>query len=296
VIDVLINKAGGAAKAAGDNLADTVLSAFAKAGSAARVTLLDGAAMESELRERARHSRRLVVAGGDGTISCAAGVLAGSEVELAILPLGTLNHLARDAGIPSDLHEAAALALSGKARRVDTAQVGQRTFINNASIGIYPELVRSREDLQDRGLPKPVAAVPAAWAALTKAHDLRLSIDTGAGPQPLVTPLLFVGNGEYSIERGTVGRRAALDGGRLGVMAVRHRSRLALVWFALRTMLGKSNPATDFVVIDACESLRVEAVHGHRDVALDGEVQDMALPLAFTLRPRSLSLVMPEAG
>jgi diacylglycerol kinase family enzyme len=297
VIEVLINKAGGAAKAAGDDLRARVRSAFEEAGAPANVTLLAGAELEPALRERARHARRLVVAGGDGTISCAAGVLAGSDVELAILPLGTLNHLARDAGIPSDLHEAAALAVSGAARRIDTAQAGERTFINNASIGIYPALVRSREDLQHRGLPKPLAALPAAWAALTKAHDLRLTIDTGAGRQRLVTPLLFIGNGEYSIERGSVGQRASLEDGRLSIMAVRHRPRLALAWLALRTLLGRSNPANDFVALDSCETLRVEAAPAELDIATDGEVNRVTPPLTFTVRPLSLNLVMPrQAG
>jgi diacylglycerol kinase family enzyme len=296
VIEVLINKAGGAAKAAGDDLPARVRAAFGQAGAEARVTLLDGAELEPALRERANDACRLVVAGGDGTISCAAGVLAGSDVELAILPLGTLNHLARDAGIPADLDKAAALAVSGTARRIDTGRVGERTFINNASIGIYPALVRSREDLQDRGVPKPLAAIPAAWAALTKAHDLRLAIDTDAGIRRLVTPLLFIGNGEYSIERGSVGCRATLDDGRLSIMAVRHRPRLALAWMALRTVLGRSDPADDFVALDACESVRVEAPTAALEIALDGEVQRMNMPLSFAVRPRSLSLVMPEAA
>lgn len=294
-MDVLINKAGGAASAAGDRLPAEVQRAFADAGVTARIALLDGGALADAVRERAGKSRRLVVGGGDGTVSSAAGALAGSDAELAVLPLGTLNHLARDAGIPTDLKAAAALAIHGHARRIDTARVGRRTFINNASIGIYPAMVRSRDRLQERGLPKPVAAIPAAWAALTRAHDLRLMIDTGTGGQRLVTPLLFVGNGEYSIERGSLGCRASLDDGRLGIMAVRHRPRLALAWFALRSLFGASDPSRDFDALTTCASFQVSAAEPEINVALDGEVERMALPLTFTVRPRSLRLVMPGA-
>lgn len=292
-VKVLINTAGGGARAAGADLAGRVAAAFRAAGADAELMLLDGGAMAGAVRALAASETRLVVAGGDGTISCAAGVLAGSEVELAVLPLGTLNHLARDAGIPADLPRAAHLAVNGAARPVDTVTVGEHTFVNNASIGLYPRMVRTRDRLQDRGWSKRAAALPAAWAALTGARDLRLAIDGGAGPQMLVTPLLFVGNNRYSLESGSVGRRSTLDGGDLGVLAVRHRPRLALAWFALRAIFGRSDHAADFETITTCRSLRVSAAQPHCDVALDGEVQPLPLPLEFTIRPGSLRLVAP---
>ncbi|MBU6266726.1 MAG: hypothetical protein KGN34_04235 [Sphingomonadales bacterium] len=292
-IDVLINRSGGAAKAAGDALAGQVSAAFAAAGAAANVLLLEGGDMADAVRDHAGRAQRLVVAGGDGTVSCAAGVLAGGETELAILPLGTLNHLARDAGIPADLGEAAAAAVHGQVRAIDTVQVGGHCFVNNASIGLYPRMVRTRAALQEHGLAKWVAAVPAAWAALTRQHDLRLEIDHGDGPQPLVTPQLFVGNNRYRLDAGRVGQRDALDAGRLCLLAVRHRSRPALVWFALRAALGRADPASDFVAIADGDRLVVKAAPPELAIALDGEVQRAALPLEFTVRPRSLKLVVP---
>jgi len=294
MIKVLINKAGGAAKAAGATIDDQVRAAFLAAGATADIMLLDGSEMAGAIRELAGQHERLVVAGGDGTVSCAAGVLAGTQTELAILPLGTLNHLARDAGIPEDLNQAAAVAINGAVRPIDTVQVGDRTYVNNASIGIYPRMVRSRETLQDQGWSKRTAALPAAWAALTKAHDLQLEVDTGDGPQPLVTPLLFVGNNRYSLESGSVGQREALDQAELCVFAVRHRPRLALAWFALRTLFGRSDHTSDFVAIAACDALKVRSPRPALDVALDGEVQRISMPLEFVVRPKSLRLVAPS--
>lgn len=295
-LTVLINRSGGAARSAGDALSGQVRSAFSEQGETVDIVLLDGAEMASAIRDRSSRERRLIVAGGDGTISCAAGVLAGTDTELAILPLGTLNHLARDAGIPSDLAAAAALAVHGTAHRIDTGRVGTRCFVNNASIGIYPAMVKERESLQEQGQSKRRASLPAAWRAFSGSRDMHLRIDTGHGPRPLVTPILFIGNNRYEVTAGSVGRRASLDKGELCVFSVRQqRRRLALAWFALRALFGRSDRARDFVAEASCTEIRVAGDYRELDIALDGEVDRLPLPLQFTIWPKSLNLVMDPA-
>ena len=186
------------------------------------------------------------------------------------------------------------MAVHGRVTKVDTVKVGDQSFINNASLGIYPVMVRSRATLEKEGLSKRVSALPAAWAALTKAHDLQLEVDTGQGPRPLVTPLLFVGNNGYSLDGGSVGKRVSLDSGELCVFAVRHRTRLALIWFAMRTVVGKSSPAQDFAVIGSCTTLRLSAARTQLQVAIDGEVNQMSVPLEFRIQPRSLNVVVDQ--
>ena len=115
-------------------------------GSTAGIELVEGG--DAELRCRAiaeRGDPLLIVGGGDGTISAAAGALAGTGTALGILPLGTLNHFARDLGIPLDLDEAALTIARGKERRVDVAEMNGRTFINNSAVGLYPLMVIDRE-------------------------------------------------------------------------------------------------------------------------------------------------------
>ncbi|MEA2933393.1 MAG: hypothetical protein QOD74_39, partial [Variibacter sp.] len=100
----------------------------------------------------------VVVGGGDGSIRTVASVFAGTDVPLGVLPLGTLNHFAKDLGIPTDPQAAAEVIAAGKTRNVDTAQVNGLTFVNNSSIGIYPYLVIDRERRQARhGYSKWVA-------------------------------------------------------------------------------------------------------------------------------------------
>ncbi|MGB6195357.1 MAG: diacylglycerol kinase family protein, partial [Methyloceanibacter sp.] len=89
-------------------------------------------------RARSAEIDAVVVGGGDGSIRTVAGVLAQTGVPLGILPLGTLNHFAKDLGIPLHLKEAAEVIAKGEKRTVDLAEVNGETFINNSSIGIYP--------------------------------------------------------------------------------------------------------------------------------------------------------------
>lgn len=96
----------------------------------------------------------VVAGGGDGTISTVASVLAGTDAVLGVLPLGTLNHFAKDLGLPLDLNEAVATIIEGHVAQVDIGELNGRTFINNSSLGLYPKLVSHRDAHQRLGRSK----------------------------------------------------------------------------------------------------------------------------------------------
>lgn len=287
---VIVNRAGGSAAAAGDALQAQLAAAFPGAD----IRLLEAAEVPDAVRAAVESGARVVVGGGDGTMGCAAQALAdrpGSEV--ALLPLGTLNHLARDLGIPAELDAAAALALGGRPSPVDVAVVNGHRFVNNASIGLYPFMVRRRDDARERhGLPKWLATLPAAWTALSRLPHHRLRIDMGQGARPLVTSMLFVGNNLYALEAGSVGTRASLHDGKLSVFAVSHRTRVGLLWFALRAALGRADRKTDFIAIGEPETLTVSGGRSI-EIALDGEVLRLASPLRFHVERGALAVVAP---
>ena len=107
---------------------------------------------------------RVLVAGGDGTANAVAGALVGSAVTLGILPLGTLNHLAKDLGIPLTLEEAIDTAVHGEELLIDVGMVNGRAFLNNSSLGIYPHLVRHRDrQRQHPGWSRGISGLRAAW-------------------------------------------------------------------------------------------------------------------------------------
>ena len=153
----------------------------------------------------------LIVGGGDGTISAAASALVGTETRLGILPLGTLNHFARDLGIPADLDEAAELIAARQERRVDVGEMNGRIFINNSAIGLYPLMVVDR-DLQRRrlGRSKRLAMIVASLRTLMRFNHQRLTLTVNEEQARVDTPLLFVGNNDYRVDIGAPGQRESL--------------------------------------------------------------------------------------
>ena len=147
----------------------------AERGQEARVLLSAHGAELPALAAEARAAGGVVVAGGgDGTIAAVAAALVDTDVTLGVLPLGTLNHFAKDLGIPLDLEAAVRTLFAGNVARVDVGEVNGRIFLNNSSIGFYPQIVRERERLQRHGTGKWVAVARAAAADLPAlAHPRR---------------------------------------------------------------------------------------------------------------------------
>ena len=290
---VVVNRGGGAASRAGGALVEQIEAAFATAGLTAEVHVVDGAEL-TETITRLASKGAVAIGGGDGTQGCAAAILSKAGATHGVLPLGTRNNLARQLGIPLDLESAVKVIADGHSKKIDLSDVNGRTFINNASIGLYPRMVEIREGVQQRGLPKWLAKLPAAWTVLKNLTHRRYRLILDDAAQPVVTPLLFVGNNVYSLDPGKVGTRDALDDGKLSVFAVAKITRLGLVGFALRTLIGKSDAERDFAAIGTCKTLTVKTRRNHISIALDGEVMKLATPLKFMIRPTALEILVPR--
>ena len=123
----------------------------------------------------------IVAGGGDGTINQVASRLLDSEVSLGVLPMGTLNHFAKDMGIPLELDQAIAVIATSRARLIDVGEVNGRLFLNNSSIGLYPDVVHEREHQQQRlGRGKWLAFGSACVSALRRFPFLRVRLTTMA--------------------------------------------------------------------------------------------------------------------
>lgn len=134
--------------------------------------------------------------------------------------------------------------------------------------------------------------VPASWAALSRLRHHRLRIDMGRGEQPVITPLLFVGNNHYSLASGSIGSRDSLSGGKLSVYAVARAGRLALLWLGIRVLIGMVHHERDFQTLGDTVALSVHSPDRVLEIALDGEVQRLKLPLEFGMHPGGLSVVI----
>jgi diacylglycerol kinase family enzyme len=292
-IPVLINRGGGAASRDPD-IGETVAKAFEDAGVDADVELIDGG--ECEVRARAiveRGDALLVVGGGDGTISAAASALVGTETKLGILPLGTLNHFARDLGIPTDLAEAAKLIAGGQNKRVDVAEMNGRIFINNSAIGLYPLMVMDR-DLQRKrlGRSKRLAMIVASARTLARFGHQRLTLTVNDEKERVDTPLLFVGNNDYRIDLGAAGKRESLDDGQLCVFVMRKKTRRGFIAASVRALFNRTHD-DDMEQIDGVDRLRVASRRSVVAVSLDGEVVVAEPPLDYRIRKRALRVIAP---
>ena len=125
----------------------------------------------SSLAARALSENRhpVVAGGGDGTVSAVAGVLAGTDAAIGVLPMGTLNHFAKDVGIPRHLEVAVRNIFTGQVTNVDVGEVNGRVFVNNSGIGFYPHFVRQREEQEQHGHVKRVAFVLALRSVMNAA-------------------------------------------------------------------------------------------------------------------------------
>ena len=285
---MVVNASGGRASREGAGLGDQLIAAFAEHGAKVDPQLVEGKMLAQTIADQA-DAEVVAIGGGDGTLGGAAGLLSRSGQTMAVLPLGTLNHLSIDLGIPADLPEAAQIAVSGQTRTIDLAQVGDRVFVNNASVGLYTKLVRVRDA---HSLPKALATIPAAWAVLRGFKMRRLELEIGGAHQCVETPLLFVGNNPYNLTGERLGQRDALNTGQLSLYAVRPRSAVGLIGFALRALLGRADPARDFIDVSDCAAFTLLG-SGAIDVAHDGEVTRMQLPLQFRSLPGALKVKVP---
>lgn len=271
---------------------------FRDAGLDAIVTLAsDGAALADAARQALDDGAAIVVGGGgDGTINAVASVLAGTGVPFGVLPLGTLNHFAKDIGMPMALDAAIRAIASGRRTQVDVGEVNGRIFLNNSSLGLYPDIVHDREKQQRRlGRGKWLSAVWASISALRRYPFLSVRLKVEGQRLARRTPFVFIGNNEYTMQGLSIGERARLDEGMLSLYVAQHPGRLGLLRFALRALMGRLRDERDFDVLLAPE-LEIVTRRRRIMVATDGEVNLMQTPLRYRVRPGALTVIVPDKG
>ena len=170
-----------------------------------------------ELLERG--ARRVLVGGGDGTVSLAASRLLGRDVTLGVLPLGTGNDFARSLGIPDSVEAAVDVIVQGYTARVDVGLANGRPFLNAASMGLATAIARRlTKRLKQRAgkLAYPVAAAAELW----EIHPFRVRMRADTQQVELMALQLVVGNGRYHGAGNMVAPDATLDDRRLHVYAI----------------------------------------------------------------------------
>ena len=292
-IAVVLNAGSGAGQA--ETAATEIQARCAAAGRDVLITLAtDGAGLGRAVDAAlAAGVTAIVAGGGDGTVNSVAARLIDTTTALGVIPLGTLNHFAKDLGLPLELGPAIDVVLAGATTAVDVGEVNGRIFLNNSSLGLYPRIVRLRATKPAHGLAKWVVATWATLRVLQETPVIGVRIQVDGQPVLRRTTLVFIGNNEYRMAGLDAGTRESLTNGTLALYVVRGGGRLTLAQIAWHILRGKAEAADALDILRSTEAT-IEARGQRMEVALDGEVTRLALPLSYRIRPKALRVLVVD--
>lgn len=294
---IVLNANAGTAHAMGVD-ADSLQRLFEAHGLAATVD----ADSERPLAERiaralASPAGIVVAAGGDGTITALASALIGTEKSLAILPLGTVNALAKDLQMPLDLPEAVAALATGVPHRIDVGEVNGRVFLHKVVIGLIPGVAAGREHI--RGSTDTFAKLGFLryfFRRLSRARRIALAIAIGDGPVRVArVQALAVANNAYDEGLGHFFSRERLDRGKLTLYVLKHFGVADFVRLTGGMVLGRWQE-DEALSVQSVESVTITSHKRLLKVMFDGEVETLKTPLAFRIRPLALPVIVPRAS
>ncbi|MEU4406004.1 phosphatase PAP2 family protein [Streptosporangium sp. NPDC023963] len=252
------------------------------------VEVAPGADLGAAVRDAASRAKVLAVAGGDTVVNLAAQETAGGATPLLVVPASAHGRFARALGVETP-EEAVTAYHSGDLVAVDVGEVAGRTFVNTASVGVYPALVERRERRQGR-----IGKWPALFWAMAEVLG-----PGGAQPVDLVVDgvprrvwMVFVGNCRYEARGGAPSRRQRLEDGLLDIRVLAAADRLPRLRVFLSLLAGRVKLSRHYQQWQA-DTLRVSAPSGRLRLARDGETFTVTGEVEFTKRPRSLLVIRP---
>lgn len=235
----------------------------------------------------------VAAAGGDGTVSEIASVLAGTGTRLGVIPLGTFNFFARSLGIPEDPKAAVEVLRTGRDTRLSLGQINGRTFINNASLGAYAAVLEARESIYARwGRSRIVAYWSVLVAMLTLFRPLRMEVTVDGQSQRMRSPMAFFAIRPYQLEEYGLLGSEEIEQGKLVLYLAPDSGRLMLLWRAIKILLRIVKPGEDYRILSGREIV-IETDRSHRLVARDGEREMMPGPYEVRLLRDAVTVRVP---
>ena len=233
----------------------------------------------------------IIVGGGDGSVGYAAGRLAGSKKTLGVLPLGTVNLLARDIGVPANLDDAIAALEASAPRAIDLGMLNGRAFHTLSGMGFFSQMARAREETRD--LPgKALRVLAAAARAFRRVGRFTLDIAIDGRRRHIDAVAVLVTVNRFS---GEAWRRARLDEGTLEVHIVENTGALGKLKAGADLVTGawRNNPG-----IQSLPAQRVTVYSGRSRawISTDGELCRERMPLNYEIRPRTLTVLAPPSA
>jgi diacylglycerol kinase family enzyme len=242
-----------------------------------------------------KKSEAILIGGGDGTVSSAAGKLMNTEKALGVLPAGTMNLFARSLGIPLDLDEAVGALAEGRVKPVDIATANGRPFVHQYSVGMHAKLVhlRDRMEFQSR-LGKIRASARASYDALFRPPRLRVTLKVDGKATRATTASIGITNNLFG--EGHLPYTDEPDGGRLGVYLTRARTRPQMVAFAANMLIGRWENNAQVDIVDGKRvDLEIQSGGKRFGCAIDGELHELEPKVRVEIHPGALKALVPQA-
>ena len=292
---ILNSQAGTFLGTGGELLLKRIRAGFASRGIDANIQMCMPEEIAQCVRKALEGNPDVIVAvGGDGTIGAVVNAMVPWAIPLGIIPMGTLNHFAKDAGIPLDLDGALDTIHTGTARRVDVGEVNGHFFLNNSSIGLYATIIRHRDRQQEIwGRGKWHAMLVACIHALHAFPIVSVRVKADGDVKVFTTPFVFIGNNDYQMNLFEIGKRERLDSGNLSLYLAKGDTRLALLRMALQLLLHRLKQDRDFAHL-FLEEVSIQTMRPSLDVALDGEICRMSMPLNYSIHKSALPILLPS--
>ncbi|MFL6080282.1 MAG: diacylglycerol/lipid kinase family protein [Ornithinibacter sp.] len=240
----------------------------------------------------ARGADVIGMAGGDGSQALVASVASRHGIPMVVIPAGTRNHFALDLGMDrADVVGALDAYTDGIDRRIDLAEVNGRTFVNNASMGLYAKIVQS-QDYRDAKIRTAAGTLPDLIGPAAVPLDLQFALPSGERMSS--ANLVLVSNNPYQLSHLRGGStRPALDTGRLGVVSVLVRGAGDAEKFAALEAAGRVGRFSGWNEWAATE-FEVDST-GPVEVGVDGEALILEPPLRFVIREGALTVRQARA-
>ncbi|WP_342641208.1 diacylglycerol/lipid kinase family protein [Rhodoligotrophos ferricapiens] len=295
---VLINRAAGTVLTLGEaRIRELLADMIASAPGRPELLFIDCAELERILQQvkQSGEDDVVIVGGGDGTASTAAGILAGSRTTLGVLPLGTMNLLCRASGIPLDITAAASALLTGRSEPIDLGSVNGRVFVHHVSLGLHPKLVSLRNARGYRSRVEKMWASLLSWFQVVRQPPtISVQVVAGQGRRRLRmrTPALIVTNNRFRREVGSLPQPERLDGGTLELHLAKSDRTLDVINMSLAALTGRWDDAALFETIESADC-KVTLYRRRVPASVDGELLDLSTPLMFRSMPGALQLLRP---
>jgi len=237
---------------------------------------------------------RILIAGGDGTLSSVINKVINFNIPVGILPLGTFNNFSKCLSISPNPEKAVDQIFAGKIANIDVAKINGRVILNNSSVGLYPKLVSYREESQvNLNLSKPTAMLISFIKAVFLFPLIRVSLISDGKKVKVKTSFVMVSNNKYELSFDKVGKRDSLNEGRLYVYLIKCKTRLCVIKVMFKALFDRLNQEKDFELISTKEA-EIQLRKKNIQVSSDGEVFRENSPLHYEICQGCLKIMVPQ--